>query len=316
MGDSDSTAASPSRGAGRGHLLHALDNHAALSLGRSNTPSADTPSHTLHASAPVPVTADPSVSAVSLNVKLPPYWAADPQVWFAQVESLFATRRITSQITKYQYVVGSLSPEFAMEIRDILLSPPADQPYDVLRERLIQRTQISEQQRLRLLLSEEELGDKKPTQFLRKLQQLLGDNSLPDNLLRELFVRRLPQHVQSVVASCASSIPITALAEMADRIMDVATPASVVHAVHAAPSTPDTTAAIAALQEQVAALTAAVGELTRHRGRSRSRGQSGTPRRGRSSSPGPCFYHRRFGNDARHCESPCTWSSGNVQASQ
>ena len=74
-------------------------------------------------------------------MKIPPYWTFDPQIWFVQVEAQFTARSITAQGTMYHHVVGSLSPETAPEIRDLLLKSPED----VLNQKLIEHTGASEQ---------------------------------------------------------------------------------------------------------------------------------------------------------------------------
>ena len=211
----------------------------------------------------------PPASVSAVTVKIPPFWPADPQVWFAQVEAQFSTRNITSQRTKFDHVVAALAPEFATEVRDLLLQPPADTPYDVLRAQLIKRTAASEQRRLRQLFTAEELGDRTPSQLLRRLQQLLGDAAgpNPDNtFLRELFLQRLPGHVRMVLAS-SGDIPLEALATLADKVMEVASPS--VSSVNVAPLTSEVgqlRSEVTQLREMIAALKIAPATPTAGRG--------------------------------------------------
>lgn len=268
--------------------------------------------------------AEANVAAV--NFKLPAFWANDPQVWFVQAEAYFATHNVRSSKTKYQVVVSSLSPQYAVEIRDLLLAPPADTPYEKLKEALTTRTQRSEQAYLRELLSNEELGDQEPSKLLRRMQQLLGDKQLDGSLLRELFVSRLPPPVHMILSSAPDAISVDDLAKMADKVVESTKPA-IIH--HVAPKENDTS--LSRLEEQLTKLIAAVSALTMDSRRpqtqgsdSRGRSRSRSRRRDRSTSPseqesGVCYYHRKFGGKARRCTKPCSYEpqqSGNATASQ
>ena len=185
----------------------------------SDAPAVQPPEE--HAPPPVPA----SVAAVS--VKIPPFWPADLLVWFAQVEAQFTTRNITSQRMQFNHVVAALSNEFATEVCDIILSPPDVDAYSKLKDLLIKWTAASERKRLQLLFTSEELGNRKPTQLLRRMQQLLGDSAgpQPNNcLLRELFFQRLPSHVRMMLASSGDTVSLDTLADMADKMLEVAPP--------------------------------------------------------------------------------------------
>ena len=68
--------------------------------------------------------------------------------------------------------MASLAPEFATEVRDLILQPPEATPYDKFKEQLIKHTAASEQRRIQQLFNVEELGDRKPTKLLHPLQTL------------------------------------------------------------------------------------------------------------------------------------------------
>lgn len=177
--------------------------------------SQELPQQVLPPAAPAPVG--------HVAVRLPPYWPKDPQVWFLQVELHFQLANITAQLTRFRHVASVLPPDIASEVADILTNPPPNNPYDCLKATLLQRTTESTRRRLQQLLSAEELGDRTPSQLLRKMQALLGDRlpSFDQALLKELFLQRLPPTAQMILAA-ASDVSLPDLAALADRIMEVA----------------------------------------------------------------------------------------------
>lgn len=70
-------------------------------------------------------------------------------------------------------------------------------------------------------------------QFLRRMQQLLGDKAQETNniFLRELFLQRLPPNVQIVLTSTPDTGNLDNLAQLADKIIGVAIPVSAIAAV-------------------------------------------------------------------------------------
>ena len=116
----------------------------------------------------------------------------------------------------------SLQPEVAQEVRDFLINPPAKNPYTQLKSELVKRTSASEQQRLHQLLNAEQLGDRKPTQLLRRVQQLLGESQLESSIMTQLFLQRLPTNAQFILASSKNTLDTESLAKLADKIVEVA----------------------------------------------------------------------------------------------
>ena len=261
--------------------------------------------------------AQPQVSAV--QIKLPPFWPKDPTLWFAQIEAQFGTCGVTVSKTKFDHVVSCLDPEFATEVRDLLLNPPAEEPYETLKAQLTKRTSASEQRRLQELLSTEELGDRTPSQMLRRIQQLLGDMAprVDATLLRELFLQRLPSNIRMVLTPSAGALDLDQLAQLADRILEASPPA-----ISAATADKPNTITTTQLAAQVAQLTERLDKLTsqmtktinqmkgyRRQSRSRSPGRFNNRRQSSSQTEqedGICYYHQKFRDSPTSASPPAS----------
>ncbi|CAB4043658.1 gag-pol poly, partial [Paramuricea clavata] len=104
---------------------------------------------------PPPTAATNVVATNAVAVKIPPFWPSDPELWFAQVEAQFSVKNMTSQGTKFAHVVAALSPEAATEVRDLILTPPSTNPFDVLKATLTERVSLSKRRKIQQLLQAE-----------------------------------------------------------------------------------------------------------------------------------------------------------------
>ncbi|XP_046383941.1 uncharacterized protein LOC124154320 [Ischnura elegans] len=264
-----------------------------------------------------------AASVDRISIRVPPFWPEDPAVWFAQVEGQFHLNGITQDATKFYYVMSQLDHKYAAEVSDIITSPPAQDKYVRLKEELIRRLTASQEQRIRQLLEHEEMGDLKPSQFLRQLRNLAG-GVVPDAFLRTLWVNRLPANMHAIL-SVQSGADLDSLSALADKVHEVIPHPQVASAT--APADNDAllqrveelTKQVAALMTQMTnmatAVTAQISGPTDNRSRPRSRSHSrGNPRRrSRHRESDMCWYHYTFGEKAHRCESPCSYTAaGNL----
>ena len=155
-----------------------------------------------------------SVQAVSL--KLPEFWPDDPEVWFARVEAQFATRNITQDATRFDYIVSTLDNATASEVKAVVLHPPTENKYDAIKHALLAAFSKSQAQKDAELLSLSGLGDTKPSALLRRIRSLNND---AETLRRALFLAQLPPEVRGVLAGQAID-DLDELAQAADRVIE------------------------------------------------------------------------------------------------
>ncbi|TNN08883.1 Gag-Pol polyprotein [Schistosoma japonicum] len=267
---------------------------------------------------PSPIQSTPIVNALT-DLRLPPYSIHNPRLWFAQAEAFFQAKRIGTEATRYAYAVSSLPPEVAADVLDLIVQVPVTNPYTKLKEAIIQRTSVSDEQRLQQLLTSCSLDDRKPSQLLRLMQQLAGPYKFDEDVLKHMWLRRLPYTIQQILSISVNSTPLSELAELADKIFDVYPTHQAIAGVHNPSISGDSNVSIETLQAQVATLTTAVAKLqssiasfTKQVPHSiRRRRSSSTRRRSSSHAPQVCWYHRKFGGEAKKCLKPCSFVVGN-----
>jgi hypothetical protein len=96
-------------------------------------------------------------------VRLPPFLAERPP------DRQFTFAGINSEQTKFCYVISQLENRYASEMEGTITSPPKHNSYITLRTGLVGRLSPSKEHRFRDLLTLEERGVRKPSQFLRHL---------------------------------------------------------------------------------------------------------------------------------------------------
>lgn len=215
--------------------------------------------------------------------------------------------------------------------------------YITLKNKLIERHSMSEERRIEQLLSQTEMGDKKPSEFYRSMESLAPPPETFDrSLLAKFWLRRLPKELGMALLSSGKT-DTTDLLTIADRMWDLGycsnisaiglnlnqtSPSEKIIPAIPQPNVPQLVQnSISQISiEAISTLTSAIHEMSTkfanfdqrlsslqnaQQGRYRSRSRSQSRRRFRSPSVNNsmCWYHRRFGNHARKCIAPCSYKS-------
>ena len=147
-----------------------------------------------------------------VGIRSMPFWKSKPDLWFVQMETQFLTAGITVDDTRYNYVIQCLDDSLS-EVSDIILNPLAMDRYVVLKDRLVRSFADSAEKKLCRLLNEVDLGDRRQSQLLRRMRDL-AQNGASEEVLKSLWLQRLPQQVQAILAS--SKHELEELSQLAD----------------------------------------------------------------------------------------------------
>ena len=226
--------------------------------------------------------AEAEANAVSL--KLPSFWTAHPEVWLTQAEAQFNIRGITADATKYYYVIAALDQGTACRLLAVIQTPPDSDKYTHLKQQLLNTFGLTRRERAAKLLDLSGLGDRKPSALLAEMRALAGGHT-SCLLFEELFLRQLPDEIRLQMAQ-ESFENLDEISNRADALGQAKNQCMMTEAMH-----------------KVFKKTVLTPKPTDNYTTTNQ-----VPR-------DYCSYHAKFGNKAKKCQAPCSFS-GNNQASR
>lgn len=250
-----------------------------------------------------------------LTLKIPAFCTKDIEAWFRRVGSVFKFCKTEDEKERYYAISSHIDHPAVTNLQEII-NEPAENPYTALKTKIIEIFKASTSSRINKLLSDLQLGDLKPSQLLAEIRRIGGD--IGDDILRNLWSKRLPMHVQTVVAAATEST-LDQVAKIADTVIEVVDSSRVQNVGQANDNQMPSTSSSAndELQDLRAALqqlTLTVNEMYANNRRSRSTSRNIQQNRDRSGSfklreDRICRYHRRFSEAAFLCTKPCSFDT-------
>lgn len=245
------------------------------------------------------------------QIKIPPFWTKDPELWFLQIEANFASAGIRADLSKYNQIVGKLNTDILTAVSDLVKNPPATNKYLALKNRLIHEFKESDRKKLKTLFNDLNLNEGKPSELLRRMKDK-SCNKVGNDLLLELWTNRLPQQTQAILSCCND--PLDQQVILADKIHETMDPNSIqVLSKSHQPSDSDFKIQFCKLEDKIDSLQK---EINKSRSRTssfnRNRSPYRSPTRSNQKPSTWCWYHRRYLDKAINCDPkmdpPCTFN--------
>lgn len=266
---------------------------------------------------PVQANIQPANNNVNrIQVRVPPFWTLNPQLWFKQIEAQFANSGIVNDLTKYNTIVGVLDTNILTAVSDIVLNPPAINLYDTIKTRLVKQFTETDRKKLNQLFHDLTIGDLKPSDLLRKMKDL-SCGKVGDDLLQTLWLQKLPAQLQNILSASNEGLP--QLTILADKIFETMELSSIQAFSQQPPPQRfdgDVLNAFCQLEDQINSLKTEINKSrsnTRAIRRNRSSSRSNT--RSDPKTNKDCWYHRKYQEKALKCVKPCSFTNNKPHTS-
>jgi hypothetical protein len=248
-------------------------------------------------------------STTKIEQRIPAFWTDHPEQWFQIIEHYFKRNKIENSADKILTVIPLLPDKFRGELSQIDIE--TNEGYQKLKEIVIKKLKPSDREATDNLFSCIQLGSRRPSELYNEMLCLLGERKMDENILRELWLRKLPAVMHPSLAA-AAKLTLKELVDVADNVYEATRPlhctAPAMMSIHQDDANNQLT--LASLFSEIMAIKDELRSRFNSQRRSKSRSFSANRRRSssrRRTTTDWCWFHRRFGRRARRCQPPCAY---------
>ena len=143
--------------------------------------------------------------------------AADCEGWFESFERMLQIFRINDDAEKVDSLITHIGHEVVDSLFGFLQTLPLENQYVALKREILSRYALSPEQKIDKLFRETGIADRKPSEILKEITKLAGNQFLP-GMLMCIWRKRLPKQIQVQIVNDEDEDAVT----HADKIYEIA----------------------------------------------------------------------------------------------
>lgn len=258
--------------------------------------------------------ADAGQNTSAVNISSPPqapvFTPKDTELYFLKLELFFEHCKIDSQNKKLMTLVSVINDCSLSSIIKGVLNKASEltNPYDELKSKILAVTTLTQEEKLDIFLKTSSLGDMTPSRFLEYLQGLCDSNDGNSAIVKSKFLNALSSDTRSILATMPSA-SLSELAKTADRIYTTRLhpPVSINKISDEFLNTDDLTSF---LRKELKLLHQTLAKQGEEISTLKSYVNDRVSKPTNDADISLCFYHKKFGINARKCNPSCSKYGG------
>lgn len=246
----------------------------------------------------------------ALSIHLPAFWLDFPDVWFASIDATFDTSSITTEKIKFYKVVAALPQNIARNVLEITRKAEYEKgDYAKLKYRILNEYQLMKQERFNKLVCLKKVQNRKHLRFLHDNQNLLdkinmGASDIKATFLSCAALRALLPSIKAVL-SVLDNMDLDALADKEDYFkvspLENLICETTIENANSQQRAANNHQIDKIVERVVAEIASSSSKILNNKVVQKQREH----RTNTSSSKWLCYYHNKFGKQARRCELNC-----------